>query len=215
MPTNARFLTLMQWLSPSFPISSFAYSHGLEVAIADGLIHDGGTLQGWLHDILTEGTGSTDAIWLRLAHASSDAEALAHLNHEARAFQPARHRLREAERQGAAFVRTLNAVWNDDLPELLLPLAVGAAAIRHGMDIDLVVPLYLHSFTSNLVAASQRLMALGQTDGQRILAELHPTCTKVAASTRGGTLDDIHSTAFLSDIVAIRHETLQSRLFQS
>ena len=30
-------LSLIQWLSPGFPTGGFAYSHGLEQAMADGL----------------------------------------------------------------------------------------------------------------------------------------------------------------------------------
>ncbi len=33
-------LRLMSWLSPAFPVGAFAYSHGLEQAIHEGLIRD-------------------------------------------------------------------------------------------------------------------------------------------------------------------------------
>ncbi len=29
---------LLAWLSPSFPIGAFSYSHGLEAAVADGAV---------------------------------------------------------------------------------------------------------------------------------------------------------------------------------
>ena len=32
----AQVLLLLNWMSPTFPIGSFAYSHGTEQAIADG-----------------------------------------------------------------------------------------------------------------------------------------------------------------------------------
>ena len=113
------------------------------------------------------------------------------------------------------FAQTVNQVWGGDLPDLTLPLAVGAAARQHAIDIEQVVPLFLHAFISNLVAASQRLMPLGQTEGQRILAHLQPTCRRVANATRGATIDDISSIAFLSDITAMRPESLQPGLFHS
>ncbi|HBR43037.1 MAG TPA: urease accessory protein UreF, partial [Sulfitobacter pontiacus] len=37
MQTQA-LITLAQWLSPSFPIGAFSYSHGLEMAVQDGTI---------------------------------------------------------------------------------------------------------------------------------------------------------------------------------
>ena len=83
------------------------------------------------------------------------------------------------------------------------------------MDVELVLPLYLHAFVSNLIAAAQRLMPLGQTEAQAVLARLQPACQAVAETTRGAGLDDIESHAFLSDIAAMRHEALEPRLFQT
>ena len=213
MTTDARLLTLVQWLSPAFPTGGFAFSHGLESAIADGLVHDDATLEGWLSDCLLYGSGRTDAIWLRLAHASGD---IATLNAHARAFAVSHERLREATRQGTAFTLTANAVWGLDMPDdLLLPLAVGHATARAALDADSATALYLHAFTSNLTSAAQRLMPLGQTKAQAVLHRLNASCLALTETTRGATQDDLHSTTFLSDIAAMRHETLQPRLFQS
>lgn len=215
MPTDIHLMTLMQWLSPGFPTSAFAYSHGLEMAIAEGRVTDAESLRDWLDGLLTHGTGRTDAIWLRLAYAAEDEDTLRDLNTHARAFVPALERLIEAEKQGLAFVKTVNAVWNCHLPNLLLPLAVGAAARKQNIDVDLVIPLYLQSFIANLIASAQRLMPLGQTEGQRLLSCLHPTSINVSRQSAGQRIQDISSTAFMSDIMAMRHETLQPRIFQS
>ena len=216
MPTDLHLMTLMQWLSPGFPISSYAYSHGLEMAIAEGHVSDAATLQDWLDGLLTDGTGRSDAIWVRLAYGAEDSDDLSALNTQACAFIPARERRIEAQNQGGAFLRTVNEVWQTDLPEgLLLPLAVGAAARYQAIDPDIVLPLYLQGFLANLVAAAQRLMPLGQTKAQRVLSRLHPQSLSVARATQGLTISDIHSAAFLSDIMAMRHEMLQPRLFHS
>ena len=37
-PTDTDILTLTQWLSPGFPVSAYAYSHGLEQAITSGAL---------------------------------------------------------------------------------------------------------------------------------------------------------------------------------
>lgn len=214
MPTDPRLLTLAQWLSPSFPIGAFAYSHGLEAAVQAGWVRDADALQEWLADVLTEGTGRSDAIWLRCAM-GADGAALPALDAQARAFAASAERLREADRQGAAFAQTVNAVWGLDVPPVLLPLAVGAAARQAGIPEGEAVALYLHAFVSNLTSAAIRLVPLGQTEGQRVLAALIPLCTRIADETLGLTPGDIHSTCFLSDIAAMRHETLETRLFQS
>ena len=55
-------LALLAWLSPSFPIGAFAYSHGLETAVSDGDVRDGATLQAWVLDLLRHGSIRTDLI---------------------------------------------------------------------------------------------------------------------------------------------------------
>ncbi len=213
MPTDPRFLTLAQWLSPSFPIGAFAYSHGLEAAIADGWVRGAGDLQGWLEDVLREGSGRADAIWLWAAMAT-DAD-LPALDARARAYAASAERVHESARQGAAFASTANAVWGLDVPPVLLPLAVGAAARQAGMPGADTVALYLHAFASTLTSAAIRLVPLGQTEGQRVLAALTPLCAELAEAAQDRGPDDVYSTCFLSDIAAMRHETLTTRLFQS
>ncbi len=212
MPTDPRFLTLMQWLSPAFPTGAFAYSHGIESAIADGWITDAESLEDWLQDCLTHGSGRADATWIRLAFEAEDPKLI---DLEARAFISSHERLREAERQGAAFINIVNDVWDISLSGFLLPVALGHAARHVRLDIDATVAFYLHSFVSNLVSAAQRLAPIGQTAGQRVIANLMPLCLEVANDTKGASVEDVFGNAFRSDISAMRHETLQPRLFQS
>src|SRR5260221_5238486 len=47
-----RELPLLIWLSPAFPVGSFAYSHGLEWAAEAGDIVDAASLQRWLVDLI-------------------------------------------------------------------------------------------------------------------------------------------------------------------
>ena len=52
-----QLLTLVQWLSPSYPIGAFAYSHGLEWAVDAQQVTDRETLQAWLETVLRHGAG--------------------------------------------------------------------------------------------------------------------------------------------------------------
>ncbi|WP_370399205.1 urease accessory protein UreF [Sulfitobacter sp. JB4-11] len=215
MNTDPKLLTLMQWLSPAYPVGTFAWSHGLEAAIATGWVRDGEGLKAWLTDILQSGSGWTDAVWIAQGFRAGTPAELTEVHTAARAFAPANERLVEAERQGRAFATVTRAVWAIDLPDGLLPVVLGRAARLMEMNVEAVTALYLQSFTSNLISAAQRLMPLGQTDGQRLLSRLAPTCTEVAAASNGVTMTELYSNTFLSDIAAMRHETLQPRLFQS
>ena len=54
---NADLLKLSQWLSPGFPVSAYAYSHGLEAEIAAGRVRDGAGLELWVAAVLAAGAG--------------------------------------------------------------------------------------------------------------------------------------------------------------
>lgn len=216
MPTDPRLLTLVQWLSPAYPTGAFAWSHGLEAAIAEGWVRDAGGLHDWLADLLAEGSGRAEAVWIGLAFRAADAAALGALDARARAFSPAAERLRETARQGAAFAAVTRAVWGIDLPAgCLLPLALGRAARLMEMDPGDVAAIHLQGFAGNLVAAAQRLMPLGQTAAQGVLARLAPLCLEAAELARAPDEAALFSNTFLSDVAAMRHETLETRLFQS
>lgn len=216
MTTDRHVLTLAQWLSPAFPVGAFAYSHGLEVAIADRRIESAADLEGWLEVVLVDGSGRNDCILLRAAHAAGkDADALALVNAMACANVACAERLQETALQGEAFCRTVSNVWQGELKALTYPVGVGAAAQRLGMDPQLTAAMYLHAFVGNLVSAAVRAVPLGQTEGQAVLAALMPLCEEIAATTENLGVDDLSSTAFLSDIAAMRHETLQPRIFRT
>lgn len=209
MPIDPKLITLTQWLSPAYPVGAFAYSHGLESAIAAGWVCDAPSLQGWLQDLVERGSGRVDASFVVRA-AIEDPLAL---DAELRAFASSAERLRESARQGAAFAKVTRTVWALDLPDLLLPVALGAAAARISLEAETTAALYLHSFVSNLSAVAQRLMPLGQTQAQEIVHSLTPLCATVAAAVTQDATP--WSVTWASDIAAMRHETLEPRLFQS
>lgn len=205
-------LTLMQWLSPAFPVGAFAYSHGMEQVIADGTIADADGLRAWLCALVTQGSARADAVLLAAAYRADNT---ATVDATARAFAAGAERLQETDLQGAAFCNTARAVWGLDLHGLTYPVAVGAAARAMGIPLDQTLPLYLHGFASNLVSVAQRAMPLGQTDGQKVLAALSPAIEDTAAHASTATLDDLASASFAADIAAMRHEALQPRIFRT
>jgi urease accessory protein len=211
--TDAR-LTLAQWLSPAYPTGGFAWSHGLETEVAEGRVTDQASFAAWLADVLEHGLGRTDAVLLAQAHRAT-AEELADLDAEARAFAPSAERLAETAEQGAAFARTTAAVWGLDLPPLTHPVAVGRAAALVGLPLSDTLALYLHAVAASLASAAQRLVPLGQTEAQAAVAQLAPLCARLAAEAAALTREDLSSAAWAADIAAMRHETLQPRLFRS
>jgi urease accessory protein len=207
-------LTLSQLLSPSFPVGAFAYSNGLETAIEDGTITTAQTLADWLTALLTHGGARADAVLLNAAY-QADTHDVQTIDVSARAFAASKERLMETDLQGAAFCDTVRAVFDISLDRLTYPVAVGRTAKTLGLDPTLTTAMYLQAFVGNMSAAAMRLVPLGQTDGQRVQRLLKPLCLSVAADVQNATLDDLHASAFMSDIAAMRHETKYSRVFRT
>lgn len=216
---EAALLRLLAWLSPAFPTGGFAWSQGVEWAVEAGDIADEATLLGWLDDVLRYGSGRTDAILLRHAHAAQgDRAALLDLCDRARAVQPGRERLAETVGQGNAFVLAA-APWGAEiiagLGDLPYPVAVGALAGAHGIAADAACAGFLQASAANMISAAVRLVPLGQSAGLRVLEALEPVFLAVAAGTRGASLDDLGGACFRADLAVMRHETQYTRLFRS
>lgn len=206
-------LALVQYLSPAFPTGGFAYSHGLEQVIAEGTVRDAAALEAWLSDVLRHGAGWQDAVLLALTlREGADPAALADL---ARALAPSSERLRETEEQGAALARTVAALTGRALPPAPLPVALGQAAQPLGLPPAQVIALFLHSFASNLVSVATRAVPLGQTEAQAVLARLHPLCQALAERAALAGEADLGAAALAADLAAMRHETLDVRLWKT
>ncbi|MEV8466931.1 urease accessory UreF family protein [Fluviibacterium sp. DFM31] len=215
MPIDQGVLTLTQWLSPAYPVGAFAYSCGLEGAVDLGQVSDEASLEAWLRDLLHHGASHGDALFLAATYRADTPEAVAGIDATARAFAPSRERLQEADHLGAAFAKITGAVWAQDLDGLTYPVAVGRAARLAGLPQDLTAAMYLQAMLSNLLAAAQRLMPLGQSAAQAMLHRLTPLCSEIAAQTAQGDLDTLSSTSFLADIASMHHETQYARIFRT
>ena len=225
--TEGAGLPLLVWLSPSFPVGAFAYSHGLEWAVEAGDLSDAASCQAWMADILEFGSGRTDAILL--AHAfravlELDDGKLGEVAELAIALQPSAERHLEASAQGNAFMTAARAAWPSPSLEFLsrayhgdvaYPIAVGVAAAGFAMPLHAVLDAFLLGFVANLVSSAVRLGPIGQTDGQRIIASLVPLVRRIASEAMTASLDDLGSSAFRSDLASLRHETQYTRLFRS
>lgn len=211
--SDAGLLTLVQFLSPSFPTGAYAYGHGLEAAIVAGDIADATSCGDWLAEVLRCGSGLSDAVLLCHAMApDGDLSALADL---AEALAPGAERFRETREMGNAFARTVSALSDVVVPPLPYPVAVGAAVRGLGIDRVTVAGLYLAAFAANLVQVAVRFVPLGQTEGQAIVARLHPLIGQVAARAAVLPLNDIGSATLRADLASLIHETMETRIFRT
>jgi urease accessory protein len=226
-PSGAGDLPLLLWVSPAFPVGSYAYSHGLEWAVEAVDITDAATLFAWLDDLLHLGAPRSDGVLFACAfRATRDADwrALGEINELAVALCGSNERRLEATAQGGAFLTAMRAAWpcpafdhwpTSERETVAYCIAVAFAAAGHGLSPEASLQAFLLAVSANLVSAGIRLGAIGQTDGQRILARLTPRVAAQALALADATLNDLGSCAIRSDIAAMKHETQYSRLFRS
>lgn len=211
-PHGGDLLDLVQWLSPAFPLGGFAYSHGLEWAIAAREVSCAVSLRRWLAATLEHGAGRNDAILCSLALRGHDPLELAEL---AEALAPTRERLEELRAMGAAFTRTLVALTGREIPSMAVPVALGALCREMALAPASVIALMLQGFAGNLVTIAVRFVPLGQTEGQQVLAALHPTILDVATLAGNATRDDLGGAFLRGDMASAWHETLETRIFRT
>ncbi len=224
---SAALYRLMSWLSPAYPVGAFSYSSGLEWAVEAGDVTDPVTLANWLAAMIAHGSVFCDAVFFVHAHTAShigNEAALCAVAELASAFTSSKERHLETNAQGRAFVDATRAAWPCDAltrletispKAIAYPVAVGVAAAGHTIPLAPALGAYLHAITANLVSAGVRLIPLGQTAGQQVLAELEPVVAAAAQAAIATPLDQVGGATFRADIASMRHETQYTRLFRS
>src|SRR6516162_3479918 len=86
--TPEKLLKLLQINDSLFPTGGFAYSDGLETAVANSVVHDAATLEEWLRHYVESVFVPCDGLALKLAM-TDDLSTLRTLDQELTAMKPA------------------------------------------------------------------------------------------------------------------------------
>lgn len=233
MGETAALYDLMSWMSPAWPIGGFAHSGGLEWAVEAGLVTDRATTLGWIADLIDLGPVHNDSVlfvhgWR--AAWDGDRQRLAAVAELGAASQAGHERAVEAMAQGAAFRRIALSVAGEsgfgalladvDQDRLCYPIAAAVLFAAHGIGLQPGLTAWLHAVVSNFVSAAQRLVPLGQTDGQLVLRDLRPIVfaaveKAMALPEEGEPFDALGGCALLADLGCFAHETQYTRLFRT
>ncbi|MEX6505011.1 urease accessory protein UreF [Jiella sp. M17.18] len=100
-------------------------------------------------------------------------------------------------------------------PPMPYPVAAAGLAAHAGLPLGETLTAYAHVFAASLVSAAVRLVPLAQSEAVGVLHRLEPDIRRAAERSLVSTLDDLGSAALGSEIAAMRHESLQTRLFRS
>lgn len=224
---TAALYRLMTWLSPSYPLGSFSYSHGLEMAVEEGSVTNRAGLIAYVGTVLERGAGHIDAVLLaaawRAVTAGDDAR-LDELADLADAWRGTAETALESGAQGAAFLRATNMAWPRSKLQAFSErrggtasfcIAFAIAAADQGVALELSLTAYLQAFAANLVSAGVRLVPLGQSDGQAAIAALEPVVSAAVRLAMTTDPDEAGASVPAIDLLSMRHETQYTRLFRS
>ncbi len=222
--SNVALLRLLQLTSPALPVGAYAYSGGLEYVVAKSWVCDETSALEWIGGVLENSVCQVDVpIFLRVFTAWKQQDAV-QVEYWSRYYHATRESFElqsESRHLGQAIARLLfdlgiaeAAAWRQHSYSNFASV-FALAACCWNINIKLAVYGYVWAWCENQVAASIKLIPLGQTGGQRILSRL---ITKIPSFiAHGMTLDDDQIGLLCPGLAmaSAAHETQYTRLFRS
>jgi urease accessory protein len=214
----------MHLASPALPIGAFAYSQGLEQAVALSWVNDEASAATWILGLLSNGLGRLDLpILVRLhgAFASEDDGGAQRWSDFLFASRGSSELQAEERHLGGALARVLDGLglngahaWLAE-PHVTHATMFALAAVRWEIPVTSAAAGYAFAWTEAQVGAATRLCPLGQGAAQRILSRSLPVIDGAVAGALALPDDGLGATAPAQAIASALHETLYSRLCRS
>ena len=199
---------LQVWFSSSFPIGSYAYSHGLEALIDDKKIKNKDDVKEFLDALLFYGTLRNDYIFIKSIYKGEE------VNELILASATSKERQIEMIDMGNSFRKIMKDSWELSLPEnTSFIYCLVKAGLHFDIEFDDLIKFYLQSFISNLINVCVKHIPMSQKDGQSLNVIFINQIQEFLSHSDKLTLKDIGTTFFIGDIFAIKHEYLDSRIY--
>ncbi len=224
LPGELALVRLLQIVSPALPIGAFAYSQGLEQTVAEGWVTDEAETTDWLLGLLASSFGTLDLpVLARLVRAwrADDRAAVARWSAWLAACRPTRELRAEDRQLGAALARVLETLGIEEARPWTTHLHVTHAAMfalgaaRFEVPLGAALAGHAFSWAESITGAAVRVVPLGQSAGQRMLAAAGRAIPAVVSRALELPDDELGAAAPGQAIASARHETLYSRLFRS
>jgi len=215
---------LLQLVSPALPIGAFAYSQGLEQAVASGWVHDEASAAEWLLGLLKHTLATLDLPVLeRLIDAwrADDRQRVDAWTAWLAACRPTRETRAEERQLGAGLSRALGAIGVTDAAgweareDVTQAAMFALATARFAIPTSAALAGYAFAWAEATTSAAVRLVPLGQSAGQRLLAAAGDEIPAAVERARALDDDELAATAPGQAIASALHEALYSRLFRS
>lgn len=230
-PLPAPSLLQLMWLaSPALPIGGFSYSEGIEAGVDSACIATFREANDWLVDQLHLTLARADLAVVAKAIAAwrrDDLDRIDELNNWVLQTRETSELRLQTEQMGRSMLDWLRKQpsfhvnfhvdknEHDFLKSPTYPLVFALAASSTQASVRDCLMSFAFGWAENMTQAAVRAVPLGQTDGQRILANLADYIP--AAVDAAMRLQDSERQAFspMLAILSSQHETQYSRLFRS
>ena len=199
---------LQIWFSSSFPVGSYAYSHGLEALIDGNKIKNKDDVREYLEALLFYGSLRNDYIFLKSVYMGEE------INDLILASASSKERHTEMIDMGNSFRKIMKDSWELVLEEnTSFVYCISKAALHFNIKFDDLIKFYLQSYISNLINVCVKHIPMSQKDGQILNVNFIDQIQKFLAQSKELNLKDIGTSFFIGDIFAIKHENLDSRIY--
>lgn len=226
-------LSLLQLADSAFPSGRYSLSHGLESFAQSGELSPSGasSLVGLLSDSLRCAIAPSDGVALACAYRAVDlgghvdVDMVKHADERLTAVKLAREGRDASSRTGRALLRTaIDALGATLLLEYDELVEAGHVPGNHAVVLGMVsawlevppldaVAGELYAFSAGWVASAVRLALIDHRAAQAILCWLRPVIADAALDAVGRDVADISSCTPLLDVMSMRHEEAELRLF--
>ena len=199
---------LQIWFSSSFPVGSYAYSHGLEAIIDNKLIKNKDDIEEFLNALLFNGTLRNEYIFIKSIYEGKE------INNLILSSASSKERQIEMVDMGNSFRKIMKQSWDLELAEnTAFTYCLTKAAIHFNIKFEYLIKFYLQSFISNLINVCVKHIPISQKDGQKLNVIFINKIQDFLQKSEKLNLEDIGSTFFIGDLFSIRHENLETRIY--
>lgn len=222
-----RLLALLQVTNAAFPTGAFTHSYGFETWLHDGTILNAADAEQRCVDWLRFNLATGDAAAVALAYQCcvfNDMQGIEVIDRQVGAIKLSRETRSASIMTGAALVTSGKDIF--DLPQIIRlgekvaageceghhAIVYGVLASGLGFSEKEAVTSFLWASFSSLVGVVQRLVPLGQTEAQRMVANAATLVERCSEIARTRELRHLSSSFVTLDIASMRHERLQTRL---
>ena len=199
---------LQIWFSSSFPVGSYAYSHGLEAIIDNKLIKNKNDVEEFLNALLFNGTLRNEYIFIKSIYEGKE------INYLILSSASSKDRKIEMVDMGNSFRKIMKQSWDLELTEnTAFTYCLSKAAIHFNIKFEYLIKFYLQSFISNLINVCVKHIPISQKDGQKLNVIFINKIQDFLQKSEKLNLEDIGSIFFIGDLFSIKHENLETRIY--